>query len=29
MIVDPNLNIPVAGFRYDMDLDEVEEWLKS
>lgn len=25
MIVDTNLNVPVAGFRCDLDLDEVEE----
>ena len=27
MIVDPSRNIPVAGGRFDLDLDDVEAWL--
>ena len=26
MIIDPALNIPCAGFRFDADLEEVERW---
>jgi putative heme iron utilization protein len=28
MIVDDNMNAVVAGERFDLTLDDVEEWLK-
>jgi hypothetical protein len=29
MIIDPYLNAVIAGERFDLDLDDVENWLKS
>ena len=29
MIVDPTINMPVAGWNFDFTLDDVEDWLSS
>ena len=29
MVLDARMNVPVLGYRWDADLDDIEEWMRA